>query len=92
MTRRTWMMSVAAFVLLAGGWIIGLATASRPPLRSEHSEPAPPATLEMVAVTEQGKLFHDPSCPLIHGPAHLESGWQAVAAGYTPCTRCLPAD
>ena len=85
------MMSLAAFVLLAGGWMVGLATASRPPLRSEHSEPAPPA-LGMVAVTEQGKLFHDPACPLIHGPAHLEFGRQAVAAGYTPCTRCLPAD
>ena len=89
MTVRTWVMSLAALVLLAGGWMIGRATAPRPPLRSEHSEPAP-SVLDRVAVTEQGKLFHDPSCPLIHGPAHLESGRQAVAAGYAPCTRCLP--
>ena len=91
MTMRTLVMSLAAVVLLTGGWVAGLAMGSRAPLRSAHSEPAR-STPEVVAVTPQGKLFHDPSCPLIHGPAHLESGRQALADGYTPCTRCLSAE
>jgi methylphosphotriester-DNA--protein-cysteine methyltransferase len=43
----------------------------------------------MVAVTRTGKLYHKPECTYIHGPAELESGIQAQAEGYTPCTRCL---
>lgn len=92
MTLRTWVMSLAALVLMAGAWMAGVASASRQPLRSAHSEPAWSTPSGMVAVTEQGKLFHDPSCPLIHGPAHLKSGQQAIADGFSPCTRCLQAD
>jgi hypothetical protein len=43
----------------------------------------------MVAVTKDGKLYHKPDCTYIHGTAQLESGAQAQADGYTPCTRCL---
>ena len=92
MTVRTWVTSLAAVALLTVGWIAGAASASRAPLRSLHSEPAWSIPTKRVAVTEQGKLFHDPACPLIHGPAHLESGRQAVLGGYAPCTRCLQAD
>jgi hypothetical protein len=92
MTIRTWVMSFAALVLMAGAWRAGVASASRAPLRSAHSEPAWSTPTRMVAVTEQGKLFHDPSCPFIHGPAHLTSGQQALAGGFAPCTRCLQAD
>lgn len=92
MTLRIWVMSLAALVLLTGGWIAGVALASRAPLRSQHSEPARSIPTGMVAVTDQGKLFHDPSCPLIHGRAHLESGPQAIAYGFAPCTRCQRAD
>ena len=92
MTVRTWVMSLLALVLLTGAWMAGAASASRAPLRSAHSEPAWSIPTKMVTVTEQGKLFHDPSCPLIHGPAHLESGRQAVLGGYAPCTRCQQAD
>lgn len=92
MTMRTWVMSLAAIVLLTGAWMAGVASASRAPLRSAHNEPAWSAPTGMVAVTEQGKLFHDPACPLIHGPAHLESGQQAIADGFAPCTRCQQAE
>lgn len=92
MTMRIWMMSVVALVLLAGGWMAGVASTSRASQRSAQSEPAWSIPTTMVSVTDQGKLFHDPSCPLIHGPAHLESGRQAILDGYTPCTRCLKAD
>jgi len=92
MTMRTWVMSLAAIVLMTGAWMVGVASASRAPLRSAHSEPAWSTPTGMVAVTAQGKLFHDPACPLIHGPALLESGQQAIANGFTPCTRCQLAD
>ncbi len=88
MTIRTWLMGLATIVLITGAWMAGAASASRAPLRSIHSEPAWSTPTAMVAVTEQGKLFHDPSCPLIHGPARLESGHQAIAEGFAPCTRC----
>ena len=92
MSLRTWVMGIATIVLITGAWMAGVASASRAPLRSIHSEPAWSAPTGMVAVTEQGKLFHDPSCPLIHGPARLESGQQAIAFGFAPCTRCQQAD
>lgn len=92
MTMRTWMMSLAALALLAGAWMAGAASASPAALRSAHSEPAWFTPAGMVAVTEQGKLFHDPSCPLIHGPARLETGPQAIAYGFSPCIRCQQAD
>ena len=92
MTMRTLVMSLAALALMAGAWMAGVASASRAPLRSAHSEPAWSTPAGMVAVTEHGKLFHDPSCPLIHGPARLESGPQAIAYGFAPCTRCQQAD
>jgi hypothetical protein len=81
---------VAGVGLLAGvGWFAAAADRQPAILRSEHSRPArmpPPA---MVAVTTEGKLYHKPDCTYIHGPSQLESGAQAQADGYTPCTRCL---
>ena len=92
MTVRTWVASLAALVLMTGAWMAGAASASRTHLRSKHSEPAWVTPLDRVAITDLGKLYHNPSCPLIHGPVRLETGSQAIFAGYTPCTRCLPAD
>jgi hypothetical protein len=47
------------------------------------------ASPPLVAVTAEGKLYHDPHCAFIHGPARYESVAEAIADGYTPCTRCL---
>ena len=92
MTLRVWVLSVAAIALMTGVWLAGAASASRTPLRSAHSVPAWSTPAGMVTVTEQGKLFHDPQCPLIHGPARVESGRQALRDGYAPCTRCQLAE
>lgn len=92
MTVRILAIGVVTVALMVGGWMAGVASASRTPLRSAHSEPARSVPAGTVAVTEHGKLFHDPSCTLIHGPVHLESGSDAALGGYTPCTRCLPAE
>ena len=89
MTRAVWTWSLWTLGLLAGAWVALSAAAAPPHLRSRHSEPAAasPAT---VTVTAEGKLFHRAGCAYIHGPATTESGEQAIAQGYTPCTRCLP--
>jgi hypothetical protein len=59
-------------------------------LRTAHSEPSHVVPAQPVIVTAAGKVFHREGCTFIHGPAVTESGAQAVAEGYTPCTRCLP--
>ena len=80
--------SVAAVLLMIGSW---LAASSVQPinLRSKHSDPAITALPAMVAVTTEGRLYHDPACAFIHGPIRIEPGEQAVGEGYTPCVRCL---
>ena len=90
MTTRTWLASVAVAVVLAGAWSASARFDPMPPLRSAHSEPAELIPPVPVLVTVSGKTFHREGCTFIHGPAVREAGEQAVANGYTPCTRCLP--
>ncbi|MBA3271756.1 MAG: hypothetical protein H0T71_14730 [Acidobacteria bacterium] len=89
MTERTWIVSVAVATILAGGWIAATRRGPVLLLRSAHAEPAslvPPGT---VVVTASGKTFHREGCAFVHGPALRLAGAQAVADGFTPCTRCL---
>jgi len=58
-------------------------------MRSEHAEPAAKMPSQPVAVTAEGKQFHDPSCKYIHGKPQMISAEQAAKAGYTPDPRCL---
>lgn len=60
-----------------------------PDLRSAHARPRIVDIPGPVAVTPAGKLFHDPRCPLIHGPRVVVDSAEAAREGYTPCTRCL---
>jgi hypothetical protein len=82
-------MSAIALGLLAAGWLAAAGVTRPEPLRSRHSEPATARPPSLVAVTSEGKLYHRPDCAYIHGPVQMESGEQAIAEGYTPCTRCL---
>jgi hypothetical protein len=82
-------LSAVAAVLLVVAWFAAAASATPEALRSRHSEPASAAAPSVVAVTADGKLYHDLACTFIHGPVRIEPGAQAVAEGYTPCTRCL---
>ncbi len=90
MSIRVWMA-----VVLTAGLIAAVASysysrpGSAPTLLSGHSEPAVHLPGRQVAVTAQGKLFHDPSCRYIHGKAEMMSTPEAVRRGYTPCPRCL---
>jgi len=89
MTTRVLSMTAVGAVLLVAGWFAAGSSGGLEPLRSRHSEPATAAPPPLVAVTAEGKLYHDPDCAFIHGPVRMESSAQAVAEGYTPCTRCL---
>lgn len=88
MSPRVWTAAVIAAALAAA--IIAYGN-SRPraTLLSRHSMPAIHLPAERVAVTAEGKLFHDPSCKYIHGKAEIMSPQEAVRRGYTPCPRCL---
>jgi hypothetical protein len=88
MTRAVWAWTALAVGFLWGAWTVAAASTHEPKLRSEHSLPAVTAPA-VVSVTELGKLFHRPGCAFIHGPVRSEQGDQAIAQGYTACTRCL---
>jgi hypothetical protein len=90
MTGRVWIAVVISAALIAA--VVGYGY-SRPgaaaTLLSRHSEPAIHVLNRQVAITAEGKLFHDPSCRYIHGRAEMVSAQEAVRRGYTPCPRCL---
>lgn len=89
MTKKVLTLTSIVLVLLVGGWLAA-ASAGRPEiLRSRHSDPGIAAPPPLVAVTAEGKLYHKPDCAFIHGPLRMETGQQAIAEGYTPCTHCL---
>jgi hypothetical protein len=58
-------------------------------LLSRHSEAAIHLPARKVAISAQGKLFHDPSCRYIHGQPEMVSAQEAARRGYTPCPRCM---
>ena len=87
------LMSAVVVLLIIGGWL-GVSFGERAILRSPHSDPRIATRPEIVAVTSQGKLYHDPDCAFIHGPIRVEIVIQLALTGdgyegYTPCTRCL---
>jgi hypothetical protein len=83
---------VQLLVALLLVWLaVSMTGAAGPPaLRSAHAQPTIEAVPPRVAITAEGKLFHDPKCTYIHGPAAIIDVEAAQKAGYTPCTRCLP--
>lgn len=90
MTARTWFTSAVVGLVLAGAWLTAVRGPGEPRLRSAHSEPATMVPPQSVAVTAQGKTFHQSGCKFLHGPPRMQSAGQAIAEGYTPCSRCLP--
>ena len=89
MTKRVLSLTLIVAVLFVGGWLAAASSGRLQPLRSRHSEPAALAPPPLVAVTAEGKLYHQSGCAFIHGPVRTESSAQAIAEGYAPCTRCL---
>lgn len=87
MSKRVWAATLITLALI-GACYAALSRPS-PDLRSQHSLPAVIVPSAMVVVTDRGKLFHRPECKYIHnGERKTMSAADAVAQGYTPCTRC----
>jgi len=87
---RGWLVVIVAagtaFALLA---IARVGSPARPPLKSDHSQPAVGLPGGLVAVNPEGKTFHVATCRYLHGKTELVSAESAVRNGYTPCVRCL---
>ena len=90
MSKGFWLLAIISVVLAGFAWK-SMSAHKTPPLRSEHAEPAATMPAQPVAVTAEGKQFHDPSCKYIHGKPQMMSAEQAAKAGYTPDPRCLRA-
>ncbi len=90
MTIRVWRASLLALALLLAGYFLGMAhSGALPNLRSQHSQPAVRLPDTKVAVTGEGKTFHRPDCPFIHGPAKMMDAAEAAREGYVPDVRCM---
>lgn len=90
-SRRAWLVSIGVTGALAASAILAAALDhSLPQPLSEMSQPARRLPQRLVAVVDGGKLFHVPGCPFMHGKYHMVTPEEAVRAGYTPCTRCMP--
>ncbi|MFI5106227.1 MAG: hypothetical protein ACHP79_15000, partial [Terriglobales bacterium] len=83
-----WAHSLAALAICSVIAVV-MAHSNRPRLLSEHAQPAVIAPSEIVAVSVEGNLFHAPGCKYLHGAVKTMPASEAIARGYTPCTRCM---
>jgi hypothetical protein len=88
----TWLVPVAALVLIAGGLRVANSLTAGPELKSEHAQPGqgiPPDML--VVVTSDAKLFHAAGCDFIHNKQteRTLTAREAMRQGYVPCLRCM---
>jgi Putative zinc-finger len=85
-----WLVSLAAAGALAA---LGLFTAaqnrSAPQPRAAMSQPARERPQALVAIVDEGKVFHRPGCPYMHGKYRMVTAEEAIREGYTPCNRCM---
>lgn len=89
MSTRFWILAALTLVLIGALWRASEVAAHAPALRSEHSEPAKTLPAQQVAITPDGKQFHDPHCRYIHGKPVMVDAKTAAAEGYTPDPRCM---
>jgi len=93
--RSLWILAVAAAALVAGTFTLGNSSSfKQPDPRSHLALPGTgiPPTL-LVAVSDDGKVFHVPGCKFLHkhddeSPV-LMTAAEALKKGYAPCVRCL---
>ena len=88
----TWLIPLAALLLIGGGIWLANPSAFRNPLKSQQAEPAKGIPPDLKVVVSDGeKLFHVPGCKFIKDPNSERTMTAAEAAreGYVPCTRCL---
>lgn len=89
MTGRTWWATAIAAGLMFAALLVGRARDRQvPTLKGQHSQPAVRVPETMVVITDEGKTFHVPDCPYIHGRRRVVTAAEAVREGYVPCIRC----
>ena len=60
------------------------------PVQETVPEPVQEPTAETVYVTKSGKKYHRDGCSYLKSSKIPKSKDDAIAAGYTPCSRCNP--
>ncbi|HLZ41028.1 MAG TPA: zf-HC2 domain-containing protein [Candidatus Sulfotelmatobacter sp.] len=91
-TWSSWMIPVAAMLLMAGGLRMASSRTIAHPLLSAHAQPGHGVPAEMVVVVSTGaKEFHAPGCPFIHNKdkERTLTAKEAQREGYVPCVRCM---
>ena len=91
-TWSTWMIPVAAVLLMASGLKVASSRTTPHPLLSEHAQPAPGIPPDMVVVVSAGaKEFHVAGCDFIHNKEKQRTltAREAELEGYVPCVRCM---
>jgi hypothetical protein len=87
------MVALAAAALVVLSFQVGRSSAFiSPQMRSKLAQPGKGVPPElMVVVSEDGKMFHLPTCTFIHDKAQLRSmtARQAQEGGFAPCVRCM---
>jgi hypothetical protein len=91
-TWSSWMIPVAAMLLMAGGLRVASSRTIAHPLLSAHAQPGHGIPSDMVVVVSaDAKDFHVPGCPFIHNKEKERTltAKEAEREGYVPCVRCM---
>jgi len=91
-TWSSWMIPVAAMLLMAGGLKVASSRTVPHPLLSAHAQPARGIPPDMAVVVSAGaKEFHVAGCEFIHNKdkERTLTAREAEREGYVPCVRCM---
>jgi hypothetical protein len=87
---RGWLVGlVATGALAALGLFATVQNRFVPEPRAQMSQPARRMPQQLVAIVDEGKTFHVPGCPYMHGKYRMVTPEEAIREGYTPCNRCM---
>ena len=91
-TWSSWLIPVAALLIMAGGLRVASSRTVPHPLLSEHAQPGYGIPPDMQVVVSSGaKEFHVAGCDFIHNTDQVRTltARQAQREGYVPCVRCM---
>ena len=87
---RGWLVGlVATGALAALGLFATVQNRFVPEPRAQMSQPARRMPQQLVAIVDEGKTFHVPGCPYMHGKYRIVTPDEAIREGYAPCNRCM---
>jgi len=91
-TWSSWLIPVAALLVMSGGLRVASSRTVPHPMLSEHAQPAHGIPRDMVVVVSgAAKEFHVPGCSFIHNKdeERTMTAEEAQREGYVPCVRCM---